>query len=101
MQDHQKLATGVSLALGTLAATGQAVDWKINVGPYKTYLHKAFGVGMMLKGGGTVAPVSKYEIQSLVRANFHSVSDFSDMIWNEFDIMAINMLSRTMMLQTE
>ena len=46
-----------------------------------TCLRSAFGVGMMLKGGGTVAPVSKYEIQSLVRANFHSVSDFSEMIW--------------------
>ena len=38
-------------------------------------------VGTRLKGGGTVEPVSKYEIQSLVRANFHSVSAFSDMIY--------------------
>ena len=35
------------------------------------------GVGMMLKGGGTVPPSSKYEIHSLDRANFHSVSAFS------------------------
>lgn len=35
---------------------------------------------MMLNGGGTVDPVSKYEIQSFVLANFHSVSDFSEII---------------------
>ena len=35
----------------------------------------------MLKGGGTVEPVSKKDIQSLVRENFHSVSDFSEIIW--------------------
>ena len=35
------------------------------------------GVGMMLKGGGHVPPSSKYEIHSLERANFHSVSAFS------------------------
>ena len=32
---------------------------------------------MMLNGGGTVPPSSKYEIQSLLRANFHSVSALS------------------------
>ena len=37
-----------------------------------------FGVGIMLKGGGTVEPVSKKDIHSLVRENFHSVSDFSE-----------------------
>ena len=39
---------------------------------------KDFGVGIMLKGGGTVEPVSKYDIHNLVLANFHSVSDFSE-----------------------
>ncbi len=46
--------------------------------------HMYLGVGMMLKGGGTVDPDSKYEIHSLVRANFHSVSDFSEMIYTKF-----------------
>ena len=40
-----------------------------------------FGVGIMLKGGGTVEPVSKKDIHSLVRENFHSVSDFSEITW--------------------
>ena len=32
---------------------------------------------MMLKGGGTVPPSSKYEIHNLLLANFHSMSAFS------------------------
>ena len=36
-----------------------------------------FGVGMMLKGAGTVPPSSKYDIHNLLRANFHSTSAFS------------------------
>ena len=38
---------------------------------------------MMLKGGGTVEPVSKYDIHNLVRENFHSVSDFWEMSYEE------------------
>ena len=41
-------------------------------------LQNDLGVGIILKGGGTVDPVSKYEIHNFVRANFHSVSDFSE-----------------------
>ena len=33
-----------------------------------------FTVGRMLNGGGRVEPASKYDIHSLVRANFHSLS---------------------------
>lgn len=40
-------------------------------------LRKFFGVKIKLNGGGTVSPSSKYEIQRLVLANFHSVSDLS------------------------
>jgi hypothetical protein len=36
-----------------------------------------FGVGTMLKGAGTVPPSSKYDIHSLLLANFHSTSAFS------------------------
>lgn len=35
---------------------------------------KDLGVGIILKGIGTVPPSSKYDIHSFVRANFHSVS---------------------------
>lgn len=65
---------------------------------------KCFIFGKMLKGGGSVADSSKYDIHNFVLANFHSVSECCSIIAYELDIYnflnVISQISRNNFIRT-